>query len=54
MERARQVAEGHSKAIWPRSSIVELNQLSTDLEHMDGAISGNSNFACSTPNWKTG
>lgn len=38
MERARQVAEGHSKAIWPRSSIVELNQLSTDLEHMDSAI----------------
>jgi signal transduction histidine kinase len=38
MERARQVAEGRSGGMWPRGSIIEFNQLSTDLEQMADAI----------------
>ncbi len=37
-ERARQLAEGEAGGEWPRSSVIELNQLSADLEHMSEAI----------------
>lgn len=38
-ERARGLAEGQGGGEWPRSSVIELNQLSTDLEHMSVALS---------------
>ncbi|MDE1545603.1 ATP-binding protein [Dechloromonas agitata] len=37
-ERARKLTEGHPEGDWPRSSVIELNQLSSDLEHMAAAI----------------
>ncbi len=37
-ERARKLAEGQPGGNWPRSSVIELNQLSSDLEHMSEAI----------------
>ena len=37
-ERARRLAEGQPGGSWPRSSVIELNQLSSDLEHMSDAI----------------
>lgn len=37
-ERARQLTEGRTGGEWPRSSVIELNQLSADLEHMANAI----------------
>ena len=37
-ERARQLAEGKAGGDWPRSSVIELNQLSSDIEHMAESI----------------
>lgn len=37
-ERARQVADGRADVRWPRGRIVELNQLSADLERMSQSI----------------
>ena len=37
-DRARQLAERKPGIEWPRSSVIELNQLSSDLEHMSEAI----------------
>lgn len=37
-ERARQLVEGKTGGDWPRSSVIELNQLSTDIERMSNAI----------------
>lgn len=36
--RARQVAEGKPGGQWPQSSVIELSQLSSDLEQMSDAI----------------
>lgn len=38
MKCAHRVAEGQSDGIWPRSLIIEFNQLSANLEQMAGAI----------------
>ncbi|MCP5159449.1 MAG: histidine kinase [Gammaproteobacteria bacterium] len=38
MKSARQVTEGQSEGIWPRSSIGEFNRLSAHLEHMANTI----------------
>lgn len=37
-ERARQQTEGETGGEWPRSSVIELNQLSADIEHMSHVI----------------
>ncbi|WP_434515603.1 ATP-binding protein [Dechloromonas sp. ARDL1] len=37
-ERARQQTKGETGAEWPRSSVIELNQLSADIEHMSNVI----------------
>lgn len=37
-DRARQLAERKPGGEWPRSSVIELNQLSSDLEQMSDAI----------------
>ena len=37
-DRARQLAERKPGGEWPRSSVIELNQLSSDLEQMSNAI----------------
>ena len=37
-ERARKLAAGQPGGSWPRSSVIELSQLSSDLEHMSEAI----------------
>lgn len=37
-ERARQQTEGETGGSWPRSSVIELNQLSADIEHMSHVI----------------